>query len=307
MQLTPGELIQQLLANQQNAVEQASVMHLRLAMETLSSTLPIAETVSVTESRVAGIPGLKLTPTEQRSPWHLMYFHGGGYVSGSALTHKGLTSQLAAACDAITWSVDYRLAPEAPFPAAIDDATSAYTSLLESGVDPQRILFAGDSAGGGLCVSASLKARELHLPLPAGLILMSPWLDLTASGSSYQTGAVLDPIVNADSLRMTKAAYLGDADERHPLASPIFADLTGLPPMLIQVGTRERLLSDAITLAEKVGLKNGEVTLELCPNMVHVFHAYYPFLPEARHAIQRIGEWVQALHHSQNASMPRSR
>jgi acetyl esterase/lipase len=122
---------------------------------------------------------------------------------------------------------------------------------------------------------------------------MSPWLDLTASGCSYQSKAVLDPIINADSLRMTKAAYLGDADEHHPLASPIFADLSGMPPMLIQVGTRERLLSDAITMAEKVGLANGEVSLELCPNMVHVFQAYYPFLSEARQAIKRIGEWAR--------------
>jgi acetyl esterase/lipase len=293
MQLTPGELIEQLLANPQTAFEQASVKHLRLAMETLISTLPIAEAVSVSESDVVGIPGLKLTPTKLRSPRHLMYFHGGGYVSGSALTHQGLTSQLAAACDTLTWSVDYRLAPEAPFPAAIDDAVNAYKSLLETGIDPKYILFAGDSAGGGLCVSASLKARELNLPLPAGLILMSPWLDLTASGCSYQTEAVMDPIINADSLSMTKAAYLGDANEHHPLASPIFADLSGLPPMLIQVGTRERLLSDAITLAEKVGLANGEVTLELCPDMVHVFQAYYPFLFEARQAIKRIGEWAR--------------
>lgn len=295
MLLTPGELFQQLLAAQKEPSGSASIKMLRAQMEMIGNTMPIAETVSITDSGVADIPGIKMVPSEQLSPWHLMYFHGGGYVSGSARTHQGLTSQLAVACDAITWSVDYRLAPEAPFPAAIDDAVNAYKGLVEIGVDPKHILLAGDSAGGGLCVAAVLKARELNLPLPAGLVLLSPWLDLTSSGCSYQSEAILDPIVDAVSLRMTKAAYLGNADERHPLASPIYADLSDLPPMLIQVGTRERLLSDAITLAEKVGIVNGEVTLELCADMVHVFHAHYPLLMEASQAIQRIGNWTESL------------
>ncbi|MCL4156415.1 UNVERIFIED_CONTAM: hypothetical protein GTU68_029594 [Idotea baltica] len=202
-----------------------------------------------------------------------------------------MVSYIADAMQAKTWSMDYRMAPEHPFPAAIDDGVASYAALLDTGLSPDKVIIAGDSAGGGTTVATALKARDQGLPMPAGLVLLSPWVNLENSGWSHEARATRDPMVTKQSIDHMAALYLGDASAREPHASPVFADLSGLPPMLIQVGPDEVLLSDSIMLAERAGAANVNVTLEIWPDMFHVFQAMYPFLTPARDAIARIGEW----------------
>jgi acetyl esterase/lipase len=167
--------------------------------------------------------------------------------------------------------------------------------MLERGIDPKEIVIAGDSAGGGLTLATILKARDIGLPLPAGLVVMSPWVDLTSSGESYVALDGVDGMVSHASIEFSKHAYLGGQDPREPIASPVFADLNNMPPLLIQVGAKEMLLSDATALAERAGLANVDVTLEVYADMSHVFQARYPEIQRAHQAIQRIGEWVDRL------------
>lgn len=223
----------------------------------------------------------------------LLYLHGGGYMVGSPNTHRDLTQRLARAADARVLSVDYRLAPEHPFPAAVDDAVAAYRFLLRSDVPPARIAIAGDSAGGGLTVATLLALREAGDPLPAAGVCLSPWTDLAGTGESMRTKVDEDPMCDWPRLSRMAAFYLGEVDPRTPLASPLYADLRGLPPLLIQVGTAETLLDDATRLAERARAAGVDVALEVWPDMIHVFQAFAMLLPEARDAIDRIGGFLR--------------
>jgi monoterpene epsilon-lactone hydrolase len=223
----------------------------------------------------------------------VVYLHGGGYVLGSAVTHRGLAARLAAACGATALVVDYRLAPEHPFPAAVDDAVAAYQWLLARGVDPGRIVLAGDSAGGGLAAATLVALRDARTPLPAAGVLLSPWVDLEAGGASLATNAGADPMVDPGALRLAAAAYLGDVPARHPLASPLHAGLARLPPLLVQVGTREVLLDDAVRFAARARAAGVDVALERWDGMIHVWHAFAPLLPEATDALDAIGAFVR--------------
>jgi acetyl esterase/lipase len=224
----------------------------------------------------------------------LMYFHGGGFQVGSTRSHRDLIARLSLATGCKALGVDYRLAPEHRFPAAVHDACGAYEWLLSRGVEPKRIVFAGDSAGGGIAVSAMLVLRDLGKPLPAATVLMSPWTDLTASGESYDTRAQQDPIHQRPMILAMAKSYLGDAaDAREPIASPLFADLRGLPPMLIQVGDRETVLDDSRAFAQKAKAADVEVELEVWDNMIHVFQQFPLELSEARQAIESIGRFVR--------------
>jgi acetyl esterase/lipase len=223
----------------------------------------------------------------------ILYLHGGGYTIGSINTHRELAARLSRAAAARVLVIDYRLAPEHPHPAAVDDATAAYRWLLANGVDPARIVVAGDSAGGGLTVATLVALRDAHTPLPAAGVCLSPWVDLEGSGESMTTKAAVDPMVQRDGLLKMAAAYLAGQDARTPLAAPLYANLSGLPPLLIQVGTAETLLDDSTRLAERARKAGVNVTLDPWEDMIHVFQAFATYLPEARQAIDRIGEFVK--------------
>ena len=246
------------------------------------------------EATINGVPGEWQLPQTGDGGRTILYLHGGGYVLGSPLSHRDLVGAIADAAHARAFIADYRLAPEHPFPAAVEDAVAAYQGLLDSGIDPARLCIAGDSAGGGLTVAALVAIRDRKLPLPAGGICISPWADLTCSSNSMTSMAEADPMLKPDALRWMAGLYLNGQDPKAPLASPVFADLKGLPPLLIQVGTEEALYDDAITLSRVAHEAGVDATLEVWEGMMHVWHLMAKLIPEGKQAIQAIGAFVVA-------------
>lgn len=261
-------------------------------------------------SQYAMPPGASATPVDAggvpcewvRAPGadparRMLYLHGGGYVIGNLNTHRDMAAILSQVTGAVSLAVDYRLAPEHRFPAAVDDALTAYRFLLANGpggpADAEATFVAGDSAGGGLTIATLIAARDAGLPLPAAAVGMSAWTDLTQSAESHQTRADADIRVSKAMLDNMAASYLGDADPRHPLASPLFADLHGLPPLLLQVGDAEVLLDDTRVFADRARAAGVEVHDEVWPHMFHVWHHQWAQVPEARQAIERIGAFCQ--------------
>jgi len=240
-----------------------------------------------------GVPGEWISTPESLHERVIYYLHGGAYFMGSIKTHRELISRLSRAARARALAIDYRLAPENPFPAAVEDSTSAYRWLISTGVDPGRLVIAGDSAGGGLTLATLVALRDAGDPLPAAAVCLSPWVDLEGVGESMISRAEVDPMIQRDSLIQAGKAYLGDADPRTPLAAPLYADLRGLPPMLIQVGTAEALLDDATRFAERARAAGVDVTLEPWDDMFHVWQFCASILPEGQQAIERIGEFVR--------------
>ena len=257
-------------------------------------TRPAAAGVVTRRSVLGGRPALELEPAEVSGQGRMLYLHGGGYVVGSPDTHEGLVGELARRIGLRALSVDYRLAPEHPFPAAVDDGLAAYRALLEAGVDPRDLVVAGDSAGGGLSIATLLAARDAGLPQPAAVVLFSPWVDLTLAGESMRSKQDADPLFIEADLRALADLYVGAGDRAHPLASPLFADLTGLPPLLVQVGANEVLLDDAVRLAGRAGADDVEVTLEVGPGLPHVFQLQYGRLDEADAALDRAARFLTA-------------
>lgn len=223
----------------------------------------------------------------------VLYVHGGGYVMGSAGSHRDVTGRLSEAAGARVLSLNYRLAPEHPFPAPVDDAVAAYRWLLAQGISPGNIAVAGDSAGGGLAIATLLALRDAGEPLPAAGIGISPWVDMEGTGESMTTRAAVDPVVQKEGLLGMAKLYLGDADPKNPLAAPLHADLAGLPPLLLQVGDAETLLDDSTRLAERARAAGVDVTLKVWDEMPHVWHLFAPILPEGRQAIDEIGSFFQ--------------
>lgn len=224
----------------------------------------------------------------------VLYLHGGGYAIGSIKSHRYLMQNISRASGARTLGINYALAPENPFPAAIEDAASAYRWLLKQGFKPKNIAIAGDSAGGGLTLATLLYLRDAGDPLPAAGVGISPWTDMTCSADSYTTRLAIDPMVLGNGLQKMADFYVGDADKKNPLASPVFADMTGMPPLLIHVGGREVLYDDAITVygnAKKAGV---DVELLDEPEMFHVWHAFAPMLDEAQQAVDKIGVYLRS-------------
>ncbi|MFF4297682.1 alpha/beta hydrolase [Streptomyces vinaceus] len=252
---------------------------------------PAPEGVVTRRTVLGGRPALELEPADASG--HLLYLHGGGYIVGSPDTHAGLVGELARRAGLRATSVDYRLAPEHPFPAAVDDGLAAYRELLES-TDPRDLVMAGDSAGGGLSIATLLAAREAGLPQPAAVVVFSPWVDLTLSGASIRAKEGTDPIFTEADVRAYADLYVGAGDRAHPLASPVFADLTGLPPLLVQAGANELLLDDAVRLAGRAGADGVEVTLEVAPGLPHVFQHHYGRLDEADAALDRAARFLTA-------------
>lgn len=247
------------------------------------------------EARPLGAcPAELLTPTgwTEGGPT-ILYLHGGGYVACSPASHRALAAALAAAAGARLFSLDYRLAPEHPFPAAVDDCVAAYRALLAEGLDGPRLVLAGDSSGGGLVLATLLAARGLGLPLPAGAVLLSPWVDLTFSGASLRRNEESCYLVRA-SLDVYRRAYLGEGDPREPLASPLFADLRGLPPLLVQAGAGEMLRDEVEALCRAAEAAAVPVTLELEPGLFHAYQTAVAILPEAQRAVARAGAFVRA-------------
>ena len=245
------------------------------------------------DKALGGIAAIRVATPASRDDRHVLFLHGGGYVSGSPALYRHLTWRIAAATEAQLAAVHYRLAPEHPFPAALEDAAAAWQGLLAEGADPARCVVIGDSAGGGLALALMLKLRDGGGTLPAAVVALSPWTDLAITGASCRLNAAADPMLNADDLRPLAARYLGGADPRHPYASPLYGDLRGLPPALLHVGSDEILRDDSVRMAERLRDAGGTVALEIWPRMPHVWHAFVPYLPEAGRAIARIGAFVR--------------
>ncbi len=224
----------------------------------------------------------------------VLYLHGGGYAIGSIKSHRYLMQNISRASGARTLGINYALAPENPFPAAIEDAASAYRWLLKQGFKPKNIAIAGDSAGGGLTLATLLYLRDAGDPLPAAGVGISPWTDMTCSADSYTTRLAIDPMVLGNGLQKMADFYVGDADKKNPLASPVFADMTGMPPLLIHVGGREVLYDDAITVYENAKKAGVDVELLDEPEMFHVWHAFAPMLDEAQQAVDKIGVYLRS-------------
>lgn len=257
-------------------------------------TRPASDGVVSRRTVLGGRPALELAPDTASGPGRLLYLHGGGYLAGSPDTHAGLAGELARRAGLRAVSVDYRLAPEHPFPAAVDDGLAAYRELLSTGTDPQDLVLAGDSAGGGLGIATLLAAREAGLPQPAAVALFSPWVDLTLTGGSIRSKEGADPIFTEADVRAYADLYVGAGDRAAPLASPVFADLAGLPPLLVQAGANEVLLDDAVRLAGRAGADDVEVTLEVGPGLPHVYQLHYGRLEEADAALDRAARFLTA-------------
>ena len=223
----------------------------------------------------------------------VLYLHGGGYIIGSPRTHRPLMAELSQASKGRVLGLDYRLAPEHPFPAPVEDSVAAYRWLLSEGYDPARIAVAGDSAGGGLTVAMMVQARYLGLPMPGAAVCISPWVDMEGLGDSMETRAAADPMVGKENLMISAKTYLGGSDPRAPLAAPLYADLRGLPPMLIQVGDAEVLLDDSTRLAGIAREAGVEVEMDVWDDMIHVWHLFAPILPEGKQAISQAGEFIK--------------
>lgn len=271
----------------------SDIAEMRAGMEAFTTAAPLPEGVDFDPVDAGGVPAEWTRGAGASDDRVVLYFHGGGYVMGSVATHRGLTAGISRAAGASVLSVDYRLAPEHPYPAAVEDGVAAYRFLREQGVAPGQLAVAGDSAGGGLTIATLLALRETGEPLPACGVCISPWVDLTQSGESMETKANEDPLVGREVLQQMADAYVADGDPRAPTASPCFADLAGLPPLLIQVGTAETLLDDARSLADHAKTSGVDVVLEEWDQMIHVWHAFALLLPEAKQAIDRIGQYLK--------------
>lgn len=266
----------------------------RQGFEEMLSGIPVPADVAFERIELGGVPALASTTPGAATDKALIYLHGGAYVIGSAQGYRALSSALGRAAGARAISLDYRLAPEHPFPAAVDDAVAAYRALLGQGLTPGNIAVAGDSAGGGLTVAMLVAALQAGLPAPAAALAISPWVDLECAGGTIVSKAAEDPALTREGLQSMAALYLNGGSLRGPLASPIHADLTGLPPLLIQVGSAEILLDDATRLAAAAGAAGVETRLHVWPRMPHVWHAFGFMLGEGRDATAEAGAFIAA-------------
>jgi acetyl esterase/lipase len=266
----------------------------RRLLRELAAAQPLPDDVTVATAALGGVPTAAIT-VDGIAPRHVvLYFHGGVYVIGDAFIAAELASQVARRAQARVFSVDYRLAPEHPYPAAVDDALAAYEALLHDDVAPSDIAFAGESAGGGLAVATLLNARDHGLPMPAAAYVMSPYVDLTLAGATIDARGAVDPLLSRDLLRPRVGDYTAGHDAALDLISPVFADLSGLPPLIIQAGTHEVLLDDALRLATQAALADVDVTLDITPRVPHVFQAYHAILDEGAAALDRAGRLLSA-------------
>jgi monoterpene epsilon-lactone hydrolase len=266
----------------------------RERLDSIGSVYPPPSDIRIEPAELGGVPAeWSLAPGSDPSRV-LIFLHGGGYCSGSIASHRGMVTETGRSAGVRTLALGYRLAPEHPFPAALDDALAAYADLLGQGIDPARIALAGDSAGGGLALATMLRLREAGQPLPACAWLVSPWVDLQMTGGTMASKAEVDPLIQKAYLQQLAASYLAGADPAQPCVSPLNADLGGFPPLLVQVGSAETLLDDAVRIAGRAGAANVPVTLEVWPQMIHVWHLWAAQLRDGRCAIASAGAFIRA-------------
>ena len=285
------ELVVQMLAAQPRNPD-ATVAEMRAGITQLAQLFPLAADVRAERVDAGGVPAEWVSVPQSRDDRVMLYLHGGGYVLGSPASHRELASRIARATQARLLVLDYRLAPEHPFPAAADDALASYRWLLATGVPATQIVIAGDSAGGGLALSTLTAVRDAGQPLPVAGVCLSPWVELEITDAAIKANAVYDPMVDADGLEKMGRLYAA-GNLRHPRAAPLYADYNGLPPLLILVGTRELLLQDARRVAAKARAAGVDVKLEEWEGLIHVWPLFGPEMPEGQQAVARIGEFVR--------------
>lgn len=282
-----------LLREFQDSTEEPSVEKTRAGLDLLAKMTRLPKDVKCKPIDAGGVPAEWITTPNTIANHVILYIHGGGFIAGSINTHRDLVSRISRVAKARILIIDYRLAPEHPFPAALDDAIAAYQWLISTEkINSKNIIIAGDSAGGGLTISSLVKLRNEGLPLPIAGVCLSPATDLAGTGDSIKTKAELDPFITPKAGEFMSKMYLGDTDPKNYLASPLYADLQGLPPLFIQVGTSEILLDDSVRLAERAKDAGVDVELDVWEDMVHVFAAFAPFAPEGQQAIEKIGNFV---------------
>jgi len=265
----------------------------RQVLDGMGAAAELPAGLEVRAGELAGLASEWLVNPGASAGHTLLHLHGGGYVMGSLNSHRGLVSRIALACGVQAVMPEYRLAPEHPFPAALEDAVAAYRALLASGVAASSVVVSGDSAGGGLALSMLLALRDAGAPLPAAAVLISPYLDQTFSGESISTRAGVDPWLDVALLEPFGRLYAGERDRADPRISPLLGELRGLPPLLVQVGDHEILLSDSTRLAERARAAGVAVELEVWPELWHVFQLFAPVLPEANEALAKIGAFAR--------------
>lgn len=265
----------------------------RLALDNAALAMRAPRGLKVESVRLGGIPGKRVAPAAAGDR-HILYLHGGAYVSGGSRSHVPIAGQLANAAGATAWLVDYRLAPEFPYPAAVDDALAAYSALLEMKIPAAKIAIAGDSAGGGLSLAVTLAIRDAGLPLPGALALLSPWTDLTLSGESMQSKIDADPMLGPLWLEWAAGLYAEGTLRTAPGVSPLFADFRGFPPLLVHVGSDEVLLDDSTFLAKRAADAGVEVSLRVFDGLWHVFQAQAGMIDEADESVREIGSFIRA-------------
>jgi acetyl esterase/lipase len=285
-----SEALKAIVEQMKNQPLAGSLEEMRSGMEAASAPAP--DDVMVTPADADGVPG-EWVAAPNADVGVVLYLHGGGYVIGSPRTHREMASRISRASAARLLVIDYRLAPEHPFPAAVDDAVTAYRWLLAQGIAPENIAIAGDSAGGGLTLATLVRLRDGGDPLPACAVTLSAWTDLEGTGESMSTRAEADPMIKQELLSQMALPYAA-GNLRHPHAAPLYAELHGLPPLLMQVGDAEVLLDDTTRVVERVRAVGGRVEITIYPEMFHVFQMYAGLLPEGQQAIDEIGAFVKA-------------
>src|SRR5262249_57338952 len=266
----------------------------RERLDAIGSTAPLARDISLEPIDANGVPAewsLAAGRAARREP---LFLHGGGYCAGSSVSHRGMVTEAGRAAGARTLAVAYRLAPEHPFPAALEDARAAYGFLLDLGIAPSKIAIGGDSAGGGLTLALMTVLRDAGQPLPGCAWLVSPWVDLQMTGASLAEKAQVDPLISKPYLEELASAYLAGTDPANPLVSPLHAELAGLPSLLVQVGSAETLLDDAVRITRRAGAADVQIRLEIWPHMIHAWHLWAAQLEEGRRAIASAGAFIRA-------------
>jgi monoterpene epsilon-lactone hydrolase len=277
-----------------SALSQPDIATIRRKLDRIKRIIPgPSGDTRATRLQAGGVPAILVETAKSRNDQHILYLHGGAYAYGSPSHYRDFIWRIADAACARVLCIDYRLAPENPFPAALDDAVAAYRWLLAEGANPRRTAIMGDSSGGGLAFATLLRLRDEGTPLPGAAVALSPWTDLAMTGESIRLNAQADPMLNPEQAAVFTKWYLAGGDPRQPYASPLYGDPAGLPPCLIQVGSDEVLRDDAVRMAERLRAARCQVELQIWPRMPHVWQLYARVLPEGRQAIEQIGAFLR--------------
>jgi len=286
--------ISEMVRQNSKVVAKQRVEESRAGFEQFAAMFQVAKDVKIDNVDVNGVSAVWISTPEAVEENVVLYFHGGGYVFGSINTHKEFMSRISRVSNSRVLLIDYRRAPENPFPAALEDAITAYKWLIDSeGIKPENLIIGGESAGGGLTLATLLKLRDTGIPLPAAALVLSPWADLDMTGETIRTKARVDPLANPSDLFFLASLYVGEDDPKNPYISPLYGDLKGLSPMIIQVGSSEILLSDAERIAERAKAADVDVILDIWEDMIHMFQMFALWSPEGQKATEKLGKFIQ--------------